>query len=69
MKMGIFQCCSSSKQHDLLQSNPALRSYCFCRKQLGVKDGVIFYAWLFDSPKRLPISAQAQAREGAVQLS
>lgn len=44
---------SSSKQHDLLQSSPALRSYCFCRKQLGVKDGVIFYAWLFDSPKRL----------------
>lgn len=53
MKMGIFQCCSSSKQHDLLQSSPALRSYCFCRKQLGVKDGVNFYAWLFDSPKRL----------------
>lgn len=39
--------------HDLLLSSPASRSYWMCKNQLIVRDGLIFYAWLNDSQRRL----------------
>lgn len=39
--------------HDLLLSSPASRSYWMWKNQLIVRDGLIFYAWLNDSQRRL----------------
>ena len=55
MRMLIAQCWLEEPptSHDLLLSSPASRSYWMCKNQLIVRDGLIFYAWLNDSQRRL----------------